>query len=521
MSGGDKVIRLTSRQGFADTWTNAVAPKTLNLVDFTIPAGLVVDMSKSYMSFNSHIANNAGEIANASWQLPTDGADAYNVPNSALIRNCSISCTAAGQLESIVRQDTLACGLWGLAHTAEEKKGDMNTLSAFNASAGDAVYTSFNLDRITNNMTNDGTTIMSGLNGLPLTSSNIDRDIKVPLKDIFGVGELTDFDTSKWGEVSISCETNMKLLKSHQWGGEENTRFGYDGTTEQGSMEDIALNIGDSITSVTTNNVYGEWEYTLPFYVGQTVILSGIVGGGLLPVLPAPPLGTELVIATIQYQLNNTANPPTGGTKVIMTFEPNVYSATVAGTIGDVLVRAKVDDATLTNTINRAELVLYLSDVVDTADAYEYITYTSEQDNGNGINAFNRGYMVEGDAENIMVACVDEGNILPTTVIESYRYAIGNDEQTGSRDIVTHTPLQYERLQRCLEGSAQIPFKNAQLQFYDQSQLQADVYNANIAMICETLLTSSESKMVNLSIACAAGLQQLILYKQIPRQISI
>ena len=208
--------------------------------------------------------------------------------------------------------------------------------------------------------------------------------------------------------------------------------------------------------------------------------------------------------------------------RVKLTFEPNAYPAvTVTGTMTPVLIKAKVDDATLRNTINRAELVLYLSDAQDTADAYEYITYTSEQDNGNGINSFNRGYMVEGDAENVMIACCDTGDILPATIIESYRYAIDNDEQTGSRDITTGQPLQYDRLQRCLEGSAQIPFKNAQLKFYNQTEAQVDVYDSPISMICETLLTSNEHKMLNLNIECAAGLQQLILYKQIPRQISV
>ena len=519
MSGGDKVIRLTSRQGFAATWLNAETPKTLNLVDFTIPAGLVVNMAKSYIAFNSEITNTAGEIVNASSVLPTHGANPYNVPNSALIRNCSIDCSTAGQLESITRQDSLACGIWGLAHTAEEARGDMNTLAAYNGSQGESIFTSFNLDSVANNVTNDGTTIVAGLNGAPLTSANIDRDIKVPLKDIFGIGAVEDFDTSKWGEVNIHCETNFKLLKSKQWGGSEDADLGFDATTTQGACQDIALGVGDLLTSAILTLQYGDWQNAMPFYVGQTIIFNSTATGGLLPAVPAD---LELVIASVQFQLDNTTSPPTGASRVKLTFEPNAYPAvTVTGTMTPVLIKAKVDDATLRNTINRAELVLYLSDSQDTADAYEYITYTSEQDNGNGINSFNRGYMVEGDAENVMIACCDTGDILPATNIESYRYAIDNDEQTGSRDIPTGQPLQYERLQRCLEGSAQIPFKNAQLKFYNQTDVQAGVYDSPITMICETLLTSNEHKMLNLNIECAAGLQQLILYKQIPRQISV
>ena len=514
---GNKVIRITSQQGFSDVWTNGIKPTSLNLVDFTIPSGLVVDMSKSYMSFNSSIVNPNGEVVNASWWLDVDGTELINVPNSALIRNCSISASNVGQMESIIRQDSLACGMWGLAHTAEEKKGDMNTLAAYNNGAGNGVYTTFGLDRISNNVTNDGSTIMTGLNGANLTSANIDRDIKVPLKDIFGSGAITDFDTSKWGEVEIHCETNFSSLRSNQWGGDEDTLNGFDGTTPQGGCEAKIFAVGDKLDSVTTLNGFGEWEYTFPFYVGQTCLITGTSTGGLAPDLTAQ----EVVIKSIQFQDDNTANPPTGNNNIIVTFEDNAYECTTAGTMTDILLKAKVDSTALSMVINRAELVLSISDETETKDAYEIMTYTSEQDNGNSLTDFNRGYMVEGDAENIMVACLNNGAILPNRTIDSYRYAIDNNEQTGNRDIVSGSPLQYDRLQRCLEGSAQIPFKNAQLKFYRQTNTQANVYSSPISMICETLETSAEHKMFNLSIKCSGQLQQIILYKQIPRQLSI
>ena len=281
-------------------------------------------------------------------------------------------------------------------------------------------------------------------------------------------------------------------------------------------MDGITLAaIGDTVTSITTTNAYGEWEYTLPFYVGQSVSLSAD------STQVTPPADERGVIASIQFQTDNTANPPTGNNKVIITFEAPIYTATVANTqLSDILVKAVVNNGDLVNTINRAELVLYISDETNTADAYEYMTYTSEQDNGNGLTSFNRGYMIEPEAENVMVACINDSMILPTRTITSYRYSIDNDEQTGNRDIVSNSPLQYDRLQRCLDVSAQIPFKNAQLKFYKQTNTQEAAYASPISMICETLQTNGQSRMLNLSIE-STGLQQLILYKQIPRQISI
>ena len=59
------------------------------------------------------------------------------------------------------------------------------------------------------------------------------------------------------------------------------------------------------------------------------------------------------------------------------------------------------------------------------------------------------------------------------------------------------------------------------MRFYRADQLQAAVYSSPISLICETLQTGPTSKMLNLNIECSAGLGQLILYKQIPRQIAL
>ena len=519
----DRVVRIASNQGFSEVFDNATPPVNLNLVDFRIPAGMgVVDLSKSFISFNTNISA-PNVVVNAGWYLGVDAAEIVNVPNSALVRNCSIACSSVGQMESIIRQDSLACGIWGVSHTAEEKKADMNTLAAFNNGAGNSIYTTFGLDRISNNVTNDGTTDVTGLDGAILTSANIDRDLKIPLRDIFGCGNIEDFDTSRWGEVDIHLETNFNALKSKQWGGDENTLTGFNGTTEQGAMEDIVLAaVGDLVTELVTKTNYGEWEYTCPFYAGQSILLSATADKGTAPAdVPA-------IIKSIQFQNDNTANPPTGNgvtpsnNNVKIVLETGIAAATVtATTYSDIVIKAAVDDAALQNVVNRAELVLFLSDATKTADAYEFMTYTSEQDNGNTLTSFNKGYMMEPDAENVFIAALNNGAILPNKTIQSYRYAIDNAEQTGNRDITIGSPLQYDRLQRCLEYSAQIPFRNAQMRFYRADQLQAAVYSSPISLICETLQTGPTSKMLNLNIECSAGLGQLILYKQIPRQIAL
>ena len=133
----DKVIRISSEQGFAEAWLNANAPSTLNLCDFRIPRGMVVDLSKSYIAFNTQIKPTvAGNFTSTddpiNSNLRINGLDAADngleVPNAALIRNASISCDK-GLIESIRRVDTLRSTLWNLEHDAEERKDDLNAFT--------------------------------------------------------------------------------------------------------------------------------------------------------------------------------------------------------------------------------------------------------------------------------------------------------------------------------------------------------------------------------------------------------
>lgn len=526
----DKVIRITSQQGFADTWKNVPAtpanntvPTTLNLCDFTIPSGYVIDMSSSYVAFNTDVyADNA--VVNAGLVLDTDDGANFNVPNSALIRNCAISCSNAGQLESIRRNDTLSCGIWGLSHTAEEAKSDMNTLSVYNNGAGQEVSTSFSLDRVSNNVNPAGTAVLTGLNGLPLTSENISRDVKIPLKDLFGVGVVEDWDTSKWGETRIHLETNFNKLGAVEYGGNEDTLDGFTTGTKQGSIVPpvAAVPAGTAVPLlIELEHKSGEWEYTCPFFVGQKVLINATASAG------ANVINEERTITSIQFQLDNTASPITGNSAVYIGLDTAYYTAPAANpsTLTDVLMKAKIQDE-IKITVNRAELVLYTKEGGNTSSAYEYTTYSTEEDNGNNIAVFNRGYMLEPEAENVFIALLNDTAILPTRSINSYRFAINNDEQTGNRDIPMvnnakqGSPLQYERLTRCLDRSAQIPFRNPQLKYYLQGQTQALSYQSPISMICEPVEVMKSSKMLNLHID-SVGLAQIVIYKQLPKRISI
>jgi hypothetical protein len=507
----DKVIKLPSRQGFAESFASGTAPTQLNILDFTIPRDMGnVSLAQSYISIQTEILNNDTQPVNASVFLDVAGGEKINVPNSALVKNCYLRNENDGLVESIRRQDTLKCGLFGMLGNAEDRKNDLNTMANYNDGRGAKIYTSYYLDRVVENTDPNGTVVDA-----QKTSRNIPRDLKIPLSDVFGCCATDSYDTNKYGATDIHLETNMKHLQAQIFGGAEDSTNGFDGATPQGKVVDqYGIAVGASINSVVTEIGYGDYGYTFPFFVGQKVLFTGTASGG------ASPTNVPVVISSIKFQTDNTTTPPaTVNNKLTISFATPAYTNGVAGPVNvtDMKIKAKVDQ-TLTIQVNKAELVLHTTN--EPADeVIEFSTYVSQEDNGNGLTSFNKAYLLEPEANAYMVAMANNGAILPNRTTESYRYAIDNVEQTGNRDVTVASPLQYERLQRCLDNQLGLPFRNAQLKFYRNTETQANAYAVPVSMIADTAPITANNKILNLNIECGAGLQQLIVYSHIVKSI--
>lgn len=514
----DKVIKITSQQGFSDSWTVASAPTTLNLVDFTIPRGYNINMSKSYISFSSQFTSSTAAPVNVAWYLDTTNNEKFNVPTSALIRNAHIN-NDRGQVEAIRRNDTLSCALWSLTQTAESQKGDMNSFAIYENGRGVNNHSSYNLDSITNNSENDGTTTASGLSNV---SRMLNRDIKVPLKDFLGVGNTEKYSTDIMGETRIHCETNFKNLKSVILGGDEDSSLMFDETNNYGDMAPMVSQIADNTSFIMESaGGYGDWQYTYPFFVGQAVQVAYTADQGIGAIT------VDTTIVSINFQSDNTATPPTGQSKVFAVLADSILDNTTGAIVNITAIKmtAKIN-ATITNTINRAELVLYtIPDDGNMPESLTYPCYTTEEDNGNGLNSFAKSYVCEPEADAVIICLPKTSDILPNLPFESYRYSVNQVEQTGNRSIpvctnlVHGSSLQYERLQRCLEEQIGVGWRNGHLRFYKQLQDQDASYPDPISVIAETLEQTPETKMLNLEIECAAGLQQIVIYKHMTKTI--
>jgi len=521
----DKVIRITSQQGFAEEWTNAAPPNTLNLCDFTIPRGMNIDLSKSYIAFNGQITHNDTQPCNATmWLDSSAGAVEYNVPVSAVIKNASIS-NGKGTVESLRRVDTLNTALYGLLDNMESKKNNLNTFAQYEGGRGVGNQTSYFLDAVTDNTDPLGTTIND-----QNTSREVARDLKVPLAELFGVANSRAYSTDVFGETRIHLETNFDKVKAKVLGGAENVSNGFDGATPYGAFDPKAGQadttvIGDNANALKTSLAYGDWQYVFPFFVGQKVLASMTVSAGT-----AFPADTECIITGIQYQQDNTSTPPSAvDTRVYVTLtrangDPFYKVDNGAGAdLSNISLKAKIDQV-LKPTINRAELVLQMADEAP-EQQISYETWTTEEDVGNNATNFNRAYSLEGETTLWMACFCPQGVILPDTAITSYRFAINNEEETGNRSIFMAnaaadqgSSLQYDRLIRALDNQGGLGFRNAQLKYYQASANQAAAFSTPISVIAETAPATAMNKVLNLNVE-SAGLADIKLYKSVQRTI--
>ena len=585
----DKIIRINSVQGFAATW-QATRPTTLDLLDFTIPRGMTVDLSKSYIAVNCEIIHNQGDnVMNQRFYVDVEDNFQFNVPSSTLIRNASITCDR-GQIENIRRNDSLACALWAMSNDAETCKGDLNMLGTFEDERGINNHTSYLLDCVVNNTNPDGTS--DGRR-----SRQIARDIKIPIKDIFGIGQAEDWSTDIFGETRIHLETNIgKKLSPAKVGGDEDTSLSFDGSTFWGACNAIsAAPAGTAVSelTLTVNYIDLDENLTCPFYVGEPVVLGGghaPDGGGAGSEIGAGNIKTSTILAGGTGNTVGDTGALTGGTgtgatytvTTVTTGAVTAYTVDVQGlgyVIGDVLTMSQGGaDATITvNTVstesfgvitqiekvigteknlkltfaapiytvgagaaedlssltikaqnsqvqtvvvNRAELVLYTVDEPNPSESFRYMTYLTEQDNGNARPELHRQYIVEPECQNLLVASIENNVILPSHPYTSYRMSIDNEDITGNRSVAVDTPLQYDRLNRCLNENSNIDWKNAQMKYYNSDGTQTAAMNSPITMICETMPLTNENKKVGIEIdATGATVEQLILYKQIQKTI--
>ena len=528
----EKIIKLQSDNQFSEEAVPG-AFTTCKLLDFTIPHNGTYDLSKSFISINAELLLQDPVAGAPTGKLGTDtalyncglsmktvtGSNVAFVQQSAsLVRNCQMESQNRGMVESIRRVDTLRQALFYLENDKQATQERTENLGTQEGRRGPGNLTSAHIQAVIRNVDNAGNA------QLGLQSIGIDRDYRIPLSDLFGVGNAM-WNGSVYGPTRIHLEMNTNLLQIVNMGGGEETNNGPDGATPYGNMlQQAGVATDTALFTMQSQLTYKDYDLNFPFYVGQAIECSvddSTRGGG--------PYTSKVIIDSINYSNNNSDAAPGGDERMTITTRTAWYTTpTQANSDIDITIKAMAPNLLTSQIrINKADIVL-AEQVGQMGPAeIDYRTYVSEIQVATGNNYFHQ-YQIEPEAQNMLICSCDTGNIAPNRAWADYRISIDNIDQTGNRDVVYNSNLHQDRIMRFFNNRGQ-NVDSLTLAMIDTVATQG-TSNANRTQqvpyhpLLETLPITNVVKDVQIQmnggvIGGPAALQDIILYKGVIRTI--
>jgi len=492
----EKVIKIQSENSVVQTWNNGTTAPTQKLFDFKIPKGEVYDLSASYVAVNIEpvVATNpavAGKVpvvrcvSGVVTNLNVAGSHAGK--QNLLVKNAQLYSQGKGMLESIRRQDCLALSKHYLENDEMETTRDLDLLGDLQSDLGVDRTESYYLDEIkVSSAGNDADTE---------TSRIVARDHKIHLKDVFGICNSNAYDTNVYGETQIHWEMNLDKFGFIFAQGDENGDASNALDTQNGVVN------GTAITTATSTRTYENPHFDGAFCVGQAVTIAATGSNG------GRAISTATAIKKIEYSTTTR--------KLTYTFETTIFTATSAPENFTAITMLGTATQALSARINGAELVLVaLKDPKNVPASHDYITYSTEEINGNSLATINKQIKVEGNAQSIYITSSDSGEIAPDRDINKYRMAINNKDITGNREIDFGKSLHKDRIIRAYRNKG-VKLDDLRLRMNKLSATQATRASEPNAVIVEAMPLLLEEKTINLELTNTANCQDIRVYKEL------
>ena len=439
----DNIIKIPSDQSVFDTSGNK------QLCDFRIPSGMGnLDLSKSYIAVNLQprtvsTAQPEGVFmnwvgVNASTKEPN-----LHLPTSAvLVKNASAFSQSAGKLEDLRRVDILRHNLGYFKKNYEEQNDDIDGINAMN-------YRQFYKAQHYNEINALG----------DVASRNSNKDVRIPLKDVFNFCRTENYDLSKYGNTKMHFEFNFdKLEPKLTFANGYNTkelRGGGSNGDEFNKMDDQP-GVGAAGSKVlTTLNQYRDMVDS-PWFVGQVVdvgFTGSVSGAG----------GSSALRRIVKIEQNLAA----GNYKLLITLDA-VFSA-AAQDYSDITLENASNgggDQTSSVTINKCELVAYVNNDPEPQSKLVYSTFIAQEDSYPAAASSHRNYMIPPNTKNVYV-------IFSKTIhseeedLESYRITVDGDEVVN-RSVQVGGPIEQDLVSQVFMNNSEV--------VHDLSRLGLDVF---------------------------------------------
>ena len=249
----ENIVRIQANQVGPFTTTN-------NIADINISGGQVIDMTRSYVEVELRsVYNNTGAGASGTFNpVVTTAASGSGICYDVqMIRNCRLHSQNQGHLEEINRVDVLRTGLNNLTLSRDEQNSLNHLGVAQVRNNGDQRYGPF-IDAVSS--------------GNIKSIQKVPR-VKIPMKQLFGLGEVSQLDLNRTGDLSIRLELEIPTvtLETDNFNGLVNVGTPASST---GQITAETITATSSNRNVVLSNKY-ENLHNLPFWVNQFVKLTG------------------------------------------------------------------------------------------------------------------------------------------------------------------------------------------------------------------------------------------------------
>lgn len=508
----DKITKLNSRQGGAFTASQ-------NLVDFDIPSGMNIDMTKSHLLLNCDLTNSGASGITCDILNKTDFARSETkalVPPVIMVKNCSLYGDRSGMLEDIRDVNVL--------------KSNLQEYSQDNIEKVCQSYYGFNSTNDGNNLA--GTPFRDLVKDGSTASTNKSHDMKIKMSDLFGLGEHT-VSTDKTGQMTMHLELDFANIATQQFFGETNdddNGGGYWGQVESRS----------STTGNKSSN--GSLGATRKSETKGTIAAATVVAGATYQ-MTRDYDSLEQSPFWVEQQIKVTRTPDAGvegvETRTIKGISYNPADKKISLTFDTALnggANAELDDVSITGVdsvaqtfvVNNMTLVVYEDMSGKAPDKIEYKTYTVEKDTENALTSYSKNFYIEPECANLIICCPD-GDTSGTPAatpsayisdlnISDYRLRV-NGEDLTNRAIKMNTSEHYDRLGRTFLNM-DMPLKSVREKLIKvNNQRATEAGTPSVKMIAECFAITNSAKQVEVDINSGNGVRNIYLFKEVIRQL--
>ena len=468
-----------------------------NLVDFDIPAGMVYDLSKSYMVLNSSIETTDTDVAangnksggvgvyNVGLQYVDAARKNRHIKNKHLVRNISMFSQSVGMIEDIRRSDVLQFNMDlyrdDIDTQVNSSYNQIDTLLGANSTNG-INWSSYR------RFSPDGTD----------KSENLEREIRIGLKEVMNSCNNI-FDGNKYSNTRVHAELNIDQLETNETLKDDDLVWA---ATDGGTAHNaIKLAATGAQTSVTTKRVYKNPDEDAPYFVGQKLEFTGHVNA--------------INVTGFQRQITAIEHITTGELKLSLDLSLGTDS------IADGALTVKgVNAASSSFNIDSAELVLYVTSQAP-PPTLTFTTYKTEQDSfSGGGNNYNHQYYLESDVQNIFWGSrATDKQLGFEDKVNSYRVRESGEDKTD-RDVTYGSALHLQRLSRAF-GNSGMKIRNLTAGILSNTSRISHLIGGTGAvdiptfMIAETTEVGEMPKLLDVNIVANAGFTNITLFKQV------